>query len=88
MKFDYVRTDLVYIPEELAQEYLERIIDRYLATEGRLLLTEYRSRQTPADEPWFDAQLKEWGLNIVGQASGYFDDMELIRVSIINRRVT
>ena len=87
LKFDYVRTELVYVPEELQREYLERIVARYLAAEGKLILTEYRSRKTPSDKPWIDSTLIDWGYDITGQVSGFFDDRELVRVSVIKKQV-
>lgn len=83
LKFDYVRTELVYVPDELQEQYVNRIIDSYVVDEGRLLLNEYRSRGTPFDAAWFDIKINDWGLNVHKQFSGYFDNKELMRVSII-----
>ena len=84
-KFDYVRTELVYVPEDLQYEYLKRITEKYLSDSGKLLLSEYRSRNTPADTPWFDAKNKDWGLNITGQMSGFYDGQELTRIWVIKK---
>jgi SAM-dependent methyltransferase len=83
VRFDYVRTEIVYVPEELHKRYIKRIMDDYLADKGTLLLTEYRSRKDPANKPWIDQTIKSWGLKIVKKASGFFDNKELTRVLAI-----
>jgi SAM-dependent methyltransferase len=84
--FDYVRTEIVYVPEHLQRQYLERIIDRYLVEGGKILVTEYRSRKDTVSKPWIDGMLRDWGLNIAKQVSGYFDNEELTRVFVICKR--
>jgi len=83
IRFDFVRTEIVYVPEQLHRQYIERLIDTYLADEGKLLLTEYRSRKDPTSEPWIDQKLKKWGINITKQVSGFYDNKELTRVMVI-----
>lgn len=85
VRFDYVRTEVVYVPEDLQRQYIEKIMDKYLADEGRLFITEYRSRKTPSNTPWLDETLKKWKLNIVNQASGVYEDKELTRVWVIKK---
>jgi len=58
-------------------------LSTYLADEGKLLLTEYRSRQDPIDKPWIDQTLEKWGLNIDKHTSGFYDNKEVTRVLII-----
>jgi ubiquinone/menaquinone biosynthesis C-methylase UbiE len=83
IRYDYVRTEIVYVPEHLQRQYIERIIDRYLVEGGKLLVTEYRSRKDPVSKPWIDGMLREWGFDIAKQVSGYFDNKELTRVLVI-----
>jgi SAM-dependent methyltransferase len=83
IRFDFVRTEVVYVPEELQRHYIERIIDTYLADEGKLLLAEYRSRKDPVDKPWIDQTLIKWGFPITKQVSGFYDNKELTRVMVI-----
>jgi SAM-dependent methyltransferase len=84
--FDYVRTEVVYVPEELQKQYIDRIINGYLKDDGRLLLAEYRPRQGPADKPWLDAALIKWKLNVVKKVSGFYDNKGLTRVWVIAKR--
>ena len=83
IRYDYVRTEIVYVPEHLQRQYIESIIDRYLVEGGKLLVTEYRSRRDTVNRPWIDGMLRDWGLNIAKQVSGYFDNRELTRVLVI-----
>jgi len=87
IRFDYVHTEVVYVPEELQKRYIKRIIETYLADGGRLLLTEYRSREDPADKPWIDRTLKKWKINTTKRVSGFYDNKELTRVIVINKGI-
>jgi SAM-dependent methyltransferase len=84
-RFDYVRTEVVYVPEQLQKQYIKKIIETYLADGGKLLLTEYRSRKDPANKPWIDQTLKKWEINIAKQVSGFYDNKELTRVMVIKK---
>ncbi len=42
MRFDFVRTELVYVPAEHERAYVERLIQFYLEPEGKLLVANYR----------------------------------------------
>jgi len=41
MRFDYVRTELVYVPTELEREYVRRLLDGFVRPGGRLLIANY-----------------------------------------------
>jgi SAM-dependent methyltransferase len=40
-RFDYVRTELVYVPSELEGEYIRFLLDNHLGESGRLLIANY-----------------------------------------------
>ena len=86
IKFDYVGTEIVYVPECLQKEYIKRIIDLYLEEDGNLLLTEYRSKNDDVNKPWIDKILIDWGFNITKQVSGFDNDKELTRVLVIYKK--
>lgn len=86
MCFDYVRTELVYVPEELERSYVERIMDLYLAPGGKILLTEYRSSRDYMEQPWIDEKLGKWGLKIAESVSGFDKGRELTKVAVIKAR--
>jgi len=51
-RFDFVRTELVYVPNERRQEYVQRLLDRFLEPGGRLIVCGYGSpRSTLVADP-------------------------------------
>jgi SAM-dependent methyltransferase len=51
-RFDFVRTELVYVPEPRKRELVERLLDRAVAPGGRLILCGYGSpRSGVAPDP-------------------------------------
>jgi SAM-dependent methyltransferase len=42
-RFDFVRTELVYVPNDRRQEYVQRLLDRFLEPGGRLIVCGYGS---------------------------------------------
>jgi GNAT superfamily N-acetyltransferase/SAM-dependent methyltransferase len=82
-RFDYVHSEIVYVPESLQRRYVERLIDSYLKADGRLLLTEYRSRKDPPDKPWIDTTLADWDIRVERSVSGFYDGNEVTRVFVI-----
>jgi SAM-dependent methyltransferase len=53
-RFDYVRTELVYVPEARRREYVARLVERFVAPDGRLLVCGYGGDEVLAP-------LREWG---------------------------
>jgi GNAT superfamily N-acetyltransferase len=82
-RFDYVHSELFYVPEILQRRYVEWIIDCYLKADGRFLLTEYRSRRDAVDKPWLDVALASWGIPVLSHKSGFYDGKEVTRVFVI-----
>jgi SAM-dependent methyltransferase len=41
LKFDFVRTELVYVPGEVERQYVGHLLEHYLKTDGRLLVANY-----------------------------------------------
>jgi SAM-dependent methyltransferase len=86
-RFDYVRTELVYVPGERQREYLGRIVDRFLAPGGRAMVASYGTRGgvPPAEE--VGALLGGWGFTVVGRAEGRdtWSQKTLTRVAWIGR---
>jgi len=86
IKFKYVHTELVYVPETLQKAYVERIIDDYLEDGGELLVVEYRSSRDPVNLPWIDETLTKWGFKIVQKTSGFDNGKELTRVVVVPKQ--
>lgn len=70
-RFDYVRTELVYVPANYQREYVERLLERLVADDGRLIVAHYRSSREDLSSGWADEQLAAWGFAIDGIARNY-----------------
>ena len=82
-RFDYVRTELCYVPRELPWQYVERVVDEFLAPDGKLLVAEYRSRRDNTTKPWADEQLRRAGFAVMRTESGWWQGKELTRVAVV-----
>ena len=63
--FDYVRTEMVYVPNQLRQEYLERLMEHVVTPGGRLIICVYGSSRPEGErtEPVLD-DIQKWSFNI------------------------
>jgi SAM-dependent methyltransferase len=70
-RFDFVRTELEYVPRHRRREMVERLLREYLSPGGRLILCSYGSsrRSTPKAEPVGEI-LRTWGYAVAGEAEG------------------
>jgi SAM-dependent methyltransferase len=66
-RFDYARTELVYVPRHRRREYVERLLADVVAPGGVLILCSYGSSRPEGKrgEPLVD-ELEAWDLNIAG----------------------
>lgn len=66
-RFDFVRTELVYVPSHRRHSYVERLLERFLSERGKLILCSYGSTRPEGAraEPLLDA-LAEWGIEVEG----------------------
>jgi SAM-dependent methyltransferase len=70
-RFDFVRTELEYVPRHRRLEMVERLLGEYLSPGGRLILCSYGSsrRSTPKAEP-VEEILRTWDYAVAGEAEG------------------
>ena len=70
-RFDFVRTELEYVPSDRRPELVERLLGDYLAPGGRLILCSYNSSRPhqPGAEPVGEA-LRAWGYGVAGESEG------------------
>jgi SAM-dependent methyltransferase len=62
-RFDFVRTELVYVPPARRREYAERLLARFVAPGGRLIICSYgSSRPEGARAEPIALELHAWGL--------------------------
>ena len=85
-RFDYVRIELVYVPDALHGEYARRLLD-WLEPDGALLGAEYRAGRDdirPALD--VDDRLRALGFVVEAVHSGWWEDVEQTRVAVVRRR--
>ena len=83
-RFDYVRTELVYMPRNYEQIYIKRLLTHFLAEAGKLIISDYRSRQDDLSRGWLTDKLAAWGYQVSETYSGYDGDgLELCRVAVL-----
>lgn len=66
MRFDLLRTELVYVPEHDRHEFVKRLLTQFLSPSGRLIIAAYGGRRQAPDDP--SATLSAMGLTVQGQA--------------------
>ncbi len=68
-RFDFIGTELVYVPEHRHRDFVERLLDRVSAPGGRLIVCGYGSSRapTPAAEMVGDT-LRSRGFVVAGEA--------------------
>jgi SAM-dependent methyltransferase len=82
--FDYVRTELDYVPRNYRKPFIERLLAEFVAQEGRLIISHYRSRHDNLVHGWVDQELTEYGFRVVETHSGYNGSgLELCRVAVL-----
>lgn len=86
LRFDYVRTDIEYVPPDLHSHFVSRILDLFVEADGKLLVAEYRAgRADTRSELAIDAYLMRLGFKVMDVKSGYRDGIEQTRVATIAR---
>lgn len=81
-RYDYVYTLLEFVPDELHARYLQRLLDLFVAPDGRLIIGNYGSRSR--DEPPIDvaSHLRTLGLPVAGSSmSAEADGWPMTRVA-------
>jgi len=85
LKFDYVRTEAIYVPEELQERYIRRLLSDFVVDDGKLLVAEYRGRKDSTSKKWIDEFLRKWNLSIESVKSGFYEDKELTRIVVVRK---
>jgi trans-aconitate methyltransferase len=83
--FDYVNSTLYYVPDELREAFVHRLLERYVRPEGRLLIAEYLGRNTGIPAIRVDEELEQWGFSIEMIKSSHLeqDPLAQTRVAVI-----
>lgn len=66
-RFDFVRTELVYVPASRREEYLRRLVDEVVTPSGRLIICSYGSSRPEGQraELMMD-DFASWGIPVAG----------------------
>jgi 8-oxo-dGTP pyrophosphatase MutT (NUDIX family) len=66
-RFEYVRTEIVYVPASRRRQYIERLLEAFLAPDGRLLVCSYGSSRPEGirAEALID-DIQDWGFAVEG----------------------
>jgi hypothetical protein len=65
--FDFVRTELVYVPGPRRREYIHRLLNTFVADDGRLIVCSYgSSRPEGQRSELLTDHFGAWGLTIAG----------------------
>jgi hypothetical protein len=66
-RFDFVRTELVYVPNHQRRNYVDRLLNHFVADRGRLIICSYGSSKLEGirSEPLLD-ELNTWGFESEG----------------------
>lgn len=86
IRFDWVRTELCYVPANYRKAFVNRLITLFLKFEGVLLVAEYHSRNDVIAK-WESEILKEMGFVVSETESGFWEGRELTRVSVLPRKL-
>ncbi|MCI0449887.1 MAG: class I SAM-dependent methyltransferase [Chlorobi bacterium] len=86
LKFDYVRAELVYVPEELKKDFINKLMNDYLNDTGKLLVCEYRSANDMDNKVRINEELQNLGFNVESCCSGYWEEKELTRIAVILKK--
>jgi SAM-dependent methyltransferase len=83
-RFDYVRSELDYVPYNYRKLLIKRLLREFLEEDGKLILSHYRSSRDKLATGWLDNDLVTWGFNVIEMHSGYdANGLELCRVAVL-----
>jgi trans-aconitate methyltransferase len=83
-RYDWVRSEMVYVPVNDRPEFVHRLLDEFIAPGGALLACQYLSSKQDHAGVWIDEQLQDWGFEVERTHSGYADNgREACRVAVV-----
>jgi SAM-dependent methyltransferase len=86
-RFDYVRTELDYVPRNYRKPFIERLLAEFVDQGGRLIISQYRSRRDDLTQGWINQELEGYGLRVVETHSGHSGNgLELCRVAVLQSK--
>ena len=87
-RFDYVHTLLEYVPDQLQEDYLKRLLNQTLAEAGRLIVSSYSNRTQNRQPIDVVAYLQQHGFQVAGSTTSLDQDgWVLTRVAWVNSAI-
>jgi 2-polyprenyl-3-methyl-5-hydroxy-6-metoxy-1,4-benzoquinol methylase len=86
VKYDFVRTELGYVLDESQEQYLQKVFSNFLSPDGKVIITEYRSKKQNTKEPWSTDKIVNWDFEVVKKVSAIYEKKELLRVVVLKRK--
>lgn len=86
VKFDFIRTELGYVLDESQEKFLYTLTNNFLAADGKLIITEYRSLKQNVKEPWSTDKIVNWDFDLVTQKSAIYERREMLRALVLVRK--
>jgi len=86
--FDYVNSHLEYVPDDLRETFVHRLLERYVQPGGHLLIAEYLGRSTGMPKVRIDEELRRWGFSIEMVKSSHLEHDPLAQTSVAVIRKT
>jgi SAM-dependent methyltransferase len=85
--FDYVNTTLDYVPGELRESLVHRLLAHFVQPGGCLLVAEYLGRTTGVPAISVDEQLHQWGFSIEAVKASHLkqDPLRQTRVAVVRK---
>lgn len=84
-RFDYVRTELDYVPRNYRKPFVERLLAEFVDQNGRLIISQYRGRHDDLTQGWVDRELEQYGFRHIEIHSGYSEGgLELSRIAVLH----
>lgn len=88
LTFDYVSTELSYIPDNLRRAFVTRLLDTYLSQEGKLIVAEYTGRKgTTANSPRIEDYLTDLGFRVDDLKVGHLMGVEVARIAVVVKAI-
>jgi hypothetical protein len=84
-RFDFVRTELVYVPRRTRRAYAERLLAEFLTDAGRLIVCSYGSARRADPAEHVGEMLRTWDLEVAGRAEATNEEgFPLVRVAWVD----
>jgi SAM-dependent methyltransferase len=85
--FEYVNTTLDYVPAELREAFVHRLLERFIQPGGCLLVAQYLGRTTGVPPLSIDEQLRQWGFSVEAVKASHLeqDPLRQTHVAVIRK---